>query len=170
MENYRATVMERAGFDYDTLSAINPRLVYASLSGFGSDHPYREKGGVDLIAQAMGGITHVTGEPGGPPASVGLPLRDLRTGAWGATGILAAVIERERAGQGERTGILIVAPEPGHIFKRGDPCGDGKEKQDGQGHVKFHGHPLSRPDPNLRISRGKRKESLPIGSIMVWSH
>ncbi len=56
MENYRATVTEWAGFDYDTLSAINPRLVYASLSGFGSDRPYREKGGFDLIAQAMGGL------------------------------------------------------------------------------------------------------------------
>lgn len=113
---------------------------------------------------------HVTGEPDGPPTSVELPLCDLGTGAWEATGILAAVIERERTGQGERTGIPIVAPEPGHIFKRGGPCGDGEEKPDGQGQVEFHRHPLSRPDPNLRIRRGKRNESLPIGSIVVWSH
>jgi len=82
VENYRATVMERAGLGYETLRQINPRLIYAQLSGFGSDGPYREKGGFDLIAQGMGGIMHVTGEPDGPPTSVGLPICDLGTGMW----------------------------------------------------------------------------------------
>src|SRR5947208_6447017 len=100
VENYRATVMERAGRGFETLKEKNPRLVYAQLSGFGSDGPCREKGGFDLIAQGMGGIMHVTGEPDGPPTSVGLPICDLGTGMWGVKGILAALYERQRTGKG----------------------------------------------------------------------
>jgi crotonobetainyl-CoA:carnitine CoA-transferase CaiB-like acyl-CoA transferase len=102
VENYRPTVMDRAGLGWETLRAANPRLIYAQLSGFGSDGPYREKGGFDLIAQGMGGIMHVTGEPDGPPTSVGLPICDLGTGMWGAQGVLAALYERERTGRGQK--------------------------------------------------------------------
>jgi crotonobetainyl-CoA:carnitine CoA-transferase CaiB-like acyl-CoA transferase len=102
VENYRATVMERANLGWDTLHRLNPRLIYAQLSGFGSDGPYREKGGFDLIAQGMGGIMHVTGEPDGPPTSVGLPICDLGTGMWGAQGVLAALYERSRTGEGQK--------------------------------------------------------------------
>jgi crotonobetainyl-CoA:carnitine CoA-transferase CaiB-like acyl-CoA transferase len=102
VENYRPTVMERAGLGWDALSQVNPRLIYAQLSGFGSDGPYREKGGFDLIAQGMGGIMHVTGEPDGPPTSVGLPICDLGTGMWGAQGVLAALYERQRTGRGQK--------------------------------------------------------------------
>src|SRR5439155_1417193 len=70
--------------------------------GFGSDGPYRERGGFDLIAQGMGGIMHVTGEPDGPPTSVGLPICDLGTGMWGVQGILAALYERQRTGEGQK--------------------------------------------------------------------
>src|SRR5262245_45465729 len=102
VENYRATVMERAGLVYAALAAENPRLVYAQLSGFGPDGPYRDKGGLDLIAQGMGGVMHVTGEEGGPPISVGQPICDLGTGMWGVQGILAALYERERTGRGQK--------------------------------------------------------------------
>ena len=102
VENYRATVMERAGLGYAVLAAENPRLVYAQLSGFGADGPYRDKGGLDLIAQGMGGLMHVTGEPDGPPTSVGQPICDLGTGMWGVQGILAALYERERTGRGQK--------------------------------------------------------------------
>jgi crotonobetainyl-CoA:carnitine CoA-transferase CaiB-like acyl-CoA transferase len=102
VENYRPTVMERAGLGYDVLIRANPRLVYASLSGFGYDGPYRQKGGFDLIAQAFGGIMHVTGETDGPPTSVGLPICDLGTGMWGVQGILAALLQRGRTGRGQR--------------------------------------------------------------------
>ena len=101
VENYRPTVMPRAGLGYDVLKEINPRLIYAQLSGFGYDGPYQQKGGFDLIAQGMGGIMHVTGEPDGPPTSVGLPICDLGTGMWGATGILGALHERGRSGVGQ---------------------------------------------------------------------
>jgi crotonobetainyl-CoA:carnitine CoA-transferase CaiB-like acyl-CoA transferase len=102
VENYRPTVMDRAGLGYDVLREKHPRLIYAQLSGFGSDGPYRERGGFDLIAQGMGGIMHVTGEPDGPPTSVGLPICDLGTGMWGAQGVLAALYERQRTGQGQK--------------------------------------------------------------------
>jgi crotonobetainyl-CoA:carnitine CoA-transferase CaiB-like acyl-CoA transferase len=101
VENYRPTVMPRAGLGYETLSARNPRLVYAQLSGFGYDGPYAGRGGFDLHAQGMGGIMHVTGEPDGPPTSVGLPICDLGTGMWAVQGILAALYERQSTGRGQ---------------------------------------------------------------------
>jgi crotonobetainyl-CoA:carnitine CoA-transferase CaiB-like acyl-CoA transferase len=101
VENYRPTVMQRAGLGYEALRELNPRLIYAQLSGYGYDGPYHGKGGFDLIAQGMGGIMHVTGEPEGPPTSVGLPICDLGTGMWGAAGVLAALFERERTGKGK---------------------------------------------------------------------
>jgi len=102
VENYRPSVMPKAGLGFEQLSAENPRLIYAQLSGFGYDGPYREKGGFDLIGQAMGGVMHVTGEPDGPPTSVGLPICDLGTGMWAVQGILAALHQRHRTGQGQR--------------------------------------------------------------------
>jgi formyl-CoA transferase len=108
VENYRATVMERAGLGYAALAAENPRLVYAQLSGFGADGPYRDKGGLDLIAQGMGGLMHVTGEADGPPTSVGQPICDLGTGMWGVQGILAALYERGRTGQGQKVDCSLL--------------------------------------------------------------
>lgn len=101
VENYRPTVMPRAGLGWEDLRKVNPRLIYAQLSGFGYDGPYAARGGFDLIAQGMGGIMHVTGEPDGPPTSVGLPICDLGTGMWGAQGVLAALFERERTEEGK---------------------------------------------------------------------
>ena len=100
VENYRPNVMPRAGLGFEDLHALNPRLVYAQLSGLGYDGPSAGRGGFDLIAQGMGGIMHVTGETGGPPTSVGLPICDLGTGMWAVQGILAALYERERTGTG----------------------------------------------------------------------
>jgi len=100
VENYRPTVMPRAGLGWEQLAKVNPRLIYAQLSGLGYDGPYAGRGGFDLIAQGMGGIMHVTGEPDGPPTSVGLPICDLGTGMWAAQGVLAALYERQRTGKG----------------------------------------------------------------------
>jgi crotonobetainyl-CoA:carnitine CoA-transferase CaiB-like acyl-CoA transferase len=100
VENYRPTVMPRAALGYEALREVNPRLIYAQLSGLGYDGPYAGRGGFDLIAQGMGGIMHVTGEPDGPPTSVGLPICDLGTGMWAVQGILAALYEREHTGHG----------------------------------------------------------------------
>jgi len=100
VENYRPTVMPRAGLGWEDLRKLNPRLIYAQLSGLGYDGPLASRGGFDLIAQGMGGIMHVTGEPDGPPTSVGLPICDLGTGMWASQGILAALWQRQQTGVG----------------------------------------------------------------------
>jgi crotonobetainyl-CoA:carnitine CoA-transferase CaiB-like acyl-CoA transferase len=100
VENYRPNVMPRAGLGYNALHEVNAQLIYAQLSGLGYDGPHAGRGGFDLIAQGMGGIMHVTGEPDGPPTSVGLPICDLGTGMWAVQGILAALYERQRTGRG----------------------------------------------------------------------
>jgi crotonobetainyl-CoA:carnitine CoA-transferase CaiB-like acyl-CoA transferase len=101
VENYRPDVKDRLGIDYGTLSAINPRLIYASISGFGQDGPYRDRPGVDQIAQGLSGLMSITGEPGRGPMRVGTALADLSAGLFAAMGILVALHERERSGRGQ---------------------------------------------------------------------
>lgn len=100
VENMRPPVKHRLGFDYDTVHARNPRLVYGSLSGFGQAGPYGDRGGVDQIAQGMGGLMSVTGLPGTEPTRVGIPVADLSAGLYLAIGILVALHERDRTGEG----------------------------------------------------------------------
>ena len=108
VENMRPPVKRRLGFDYETVSARNPRLVYGSISGFGQTGPYAERGGVDQIAQGMGGLMSVTGLPGTEPTRVGIPVSDLAAGLHLAIGILVALHERQRTGRGRwvRTSLL----------------------------------------------------------------
>jgi formyl-CoA transferase len=101
VENFRPDVKYRLGVDYETLSAINPRLVYASISGFGQDGPYRERPGFDQIAQGMGGLMSITGEPGRGPMRVGIPVADLTAGLYCALGVLMALLDREVSGRGQ---------------------------------------------------------------------
>jgi crotonobetainyl-CoA:carnitine CoA-transferase CaiB-like acyl-CoA transferase len=101
VENYRPDVKHRLGIDYERLSKINPRLIYASISGFGEDGPYKDRPGVDQIAQGMSGLMSVTGEPGRGPMRAGTALADLSAGAFAAMGILVALYERERSGLGQ---------------------------------------------------------------------
>src|SRR5215218_2912807 len=101
VENYRPDVNKRLAIDYETLSAINPRLIYASISGYGEDGPYRLRPGFDQIAQGMGGLMSITGLPGQGPVRVGIPIADLCAGIFCAYGITVAVIEREKSGKGQ---------------------------------------------------------------------
>ena len=101
VENFRPDVKARLGIDYDSLSAQNPRLVYASISGFGQTGPLSQRPGFDQIAQGMGGLMSVTGEPGQGPMRVGLPIADLCAGIFAAQGILVALLEREQSGRGQ---------------------------------------------------------------------
>jgi crotonobetainyl-CoA:carnitine CoA-transferase CaiB-like acyl-CoA transferase len=101
LENYRPDVKTRLGIDYEALKAINPRIIYASISGFGQDGPYRDRPGVDQIAQGMSGLMSVTGEEGRGPMRVGIAVGDLAAGLCAAIGILVALHERERSGQGQ---------------------------------------------------------------------
>ena len=101
IENFRPNVKKRLGIDYKTLSRINPRLVYASISGFGQDGPYADRPGFDQIAQGMGGLMSITGLPGQGPVRVGIPVADLCAGLFAALGILVALLEREKSGKGQ---------------------------------------------------------------------
>ncbi|MEN0075174.1 MAG: CoA transferase [Paracraurococcus sp.] len=100
VENYRPDVKDRLGIGYEALSAINPRIVLGSISGFGQDGPYARRPGFDQIAQGMGGLMSVTGLPGQGPVRVGIPVADLTAGLYTAIGILVALLEREQTGKG----------------------------------------------------------------------
>jgi len=101
VENYRPDVKARLGIDYESLRPINPRLIYGSISGFGQSGPYRDRPGVDQIAQGMGGLMSITGIPGQGPVRVGIPIADLCSGILLAQGILVALLEREITGEGK---------------------------------------------------------------------
>jgi formyl-CoA transferase len=101
IENYRPGVAKRLGVGYATLSAINPRLIYCSISGFGQTGPYADRGGYDLIAQGMSGIMSATGSEGGAPVKVGVPITDLGAGLFGVFGILCALRARHVTGRGQ---------------------------------------------------------------------
>ena len=101
VENYRPDVKDRLGIGYAAMAAVNPRLVYGSISGYGEDGPYRLRPGFDQIAQGMGGLMSITGLPGQGPVRVGIPIADLCAGIFCAYGIVVALLERERSGQGQ---------------------------------------------------------------------
>src|SRR5271163_856859 len=101
VENFRPDVKKRLGIDYRALAKINPRIVYASISGFGQDGPYANRPGFDQIAQGMGGLMSITGLPGDGPVRVGIPVADLTAGIFCAYGILVALLEREKSHKGQ---------------------------------------------------------------------
>jgi crotonobetainyl-CoA:carnitine CoA-transferase CaiB-like acyl-CoA transferase len=101
VENFRSDVKHRLRIDYDTVSKINPRIIYGSISGFGQDGPDATRPGVDQIAQGMGGLMSITGEPGRGPMRVGIPIADLTAGIFLSQGILLALLQRDRTGVGQ---------------------------------------------------------------------
>ena len=101
VENYRPDVKVRLGIDYATLSAINPRLIYASISGYGQDGPYKNRPGIDQVTQGMSGLMSITGEPGSGPMRAGFAVADMSAGMLAAIGILLAIIERQKSGKGQ---------------------------------------------------------------------
>ncbi len=143
VENYRADVKHRLSIDYETLRQINPRIVYGSISGFGQEGPYRDRPGVDQIAQGLGGLMSITGLPGQGPVRVGIPISDLCAGLFLAQGILVALLAREWSGEGKwvSTSLLEsmvsmldfqgsrwtmggeVAPQAGNYHPTGIPTG-----------------------------------------------
>lgn len=150
VENFRPGVMERLDLGYDTLAALNPRLVYCSISGFGNTGPARRRGGFDLVAQGASGLMSITGHPGGPPAKVGVPITDLTAGLLAANGILSAYIYALRTGQGQQVdtslleaGVAYTVWESAVYFAEGaipGPLGSA--------------HRLSAPYQSLRTSDG----------------
>ena len=100
VENMRSPVKYKLGFDFDTLSTVNPRIILGSISGFGQDGPYGERGGVDQIAQGLGGLMSITGEAAHGPVRAGVAISDITAGLQLAIGILTALHERERTDKG----------------------------------------------------------------------
>ena len=108
IENFKVGGAARLGVDYSSLSALNSRLVYCSISGYGQTGPYCDRAGYDFIIQAQGGIMSVTGDPDGEPHKVGVAIADITTGLFAATAILAALHERERSGQGQYIDVALL--------------------------------------------------------------
>jgi crotonobetainyl-CoA:carnitine CoA-transferase CaiB-like acyl-CoA transferase len=111
VENFRPDVKDRLGIGYAALAAENPRLVYASISGFGEDGPYRMRPGFDQIAQGMGGLMSVTGAPGQGPMRAGIPVADLTAGLFAAQGVMIALLEREISGKGQWVQSSLLAAQ-----------------------------------------------------------
>ena len=101
VENYRPNVKFKLGIDYESLKKVNPRIILSSVSGFGQDGPYKDRPGLDQIAQGLGGVMSVTGEPGRGPMRAGIPIADLTSGLFCAIGTMVALLEREVSGQGQ---------------------------------------------------------------------
>jgi crotonobetainyl-CoA:carnitine CoA-transferase CaiB-like acyl-CoA transferase len=111
VENYRPDVKARLGIGYEDLRAINKRIILASISGFGETGPYRTRAGFDQIAQGMGGLMWVTGHPGGGPVRAGSAIADSSAGLYAAIGILVALAERERSGEGQWVTTSLLAAQ-----------------------------------------------------------
>jgi len=112
LENYKVGDLKRYGLDYDTLSALNPRLVYCSITGFGQNGPFKDRAGYDFMVQGMGGLMSITGErdelPGGGPQKAGVAIADLMTGMYSTVAILAAIEERHRSGRGQHIDMALL--------------------------------------------------------------
>jgi formyl-CoA transferase len=127
VENYRPGVLDAFGLGYQDLRSVNPRLIYASISGFGSTGPYAHKGGFDLVAQGMSGIMSITGEVGMPPVKCGIPVTDLGAGLFALQAILAAYIYRLQSGEGQyidtslfEAGVALSVWESTQYFSTGE--------------------------------------------------
>ena len=112
IENYKVGGLKKYGLDYDSLSRINPRLIYCSITGFGQDGPYADRPGYDALVQAMGGLMSITGEPeevpGGGPQKVGVAVVDILTGLYATNAILAALLHRAKSDQGQHIDIALL--------------------------------------------------------------
>src|SRR5262249_55254391 len=108
LENFKVGSLSRLGLGWEDLSALNPRLVYCSITGFGQSGPYKDRPGYDFVVQGMGGLMSVTGEPDGEPMKAGVAMTDILTGMYVATAVLAALAHRERTGEGQRVDLALL--------------------------------------------------------------
>lgn len=128
VENFKVGALAKYGLDYDTLRALNPRLIYCSVTGFGQTGPYAKRAGYDFIIQGMGGIMDLTGEPDGEPQKVGVAFADIFTGLYGVVAIQAALAHRERTGLGQHIDMAlldcmvgVLANQALNYFASGEP-------------------------------------------------
>lgn len=109
VENYKVGGLRKYGLDYESLSAVNPRLIYCSITGFGQTGPYRDRAGYDFLLQGMGGLMSVTGEPGDGGTKAGVALVDVITGLHATLGVLAALRHRDRTGEGQQVEVSLLS-------------------------------------------------------------
>jgi crotonobetainyl-CoA:carnitine CoA-transferase CaiB-like acyl-CoA transferase len=123
IENFRRGAMEQMGFGYEAVHALNPKLIYCSISGFGRTGPYADRGGFDLVAQGMSGLMSITGEgPGHPPVKIGAPVTDITAGILACLGILAALHSRESTGQGQMVDTSLFEAGIVHTYWHSAMC------------------------------------------------
>src|SRR5689334_25178065 len=130
VENFRPDVKYRLGIDYESLERLNPRIILASISGFGQDGPYRDRPGFDQIAQGMSGLMSVTGAPGKGPMRTGAAIADVAGGLYAAVGIMTALLEREASGKGQwvqssllQSGIALLDFQAARYTRKGEVPG-----------------------------------------------
>jgi len=162
VENYRPDVKHRLGVDYETLSRDNPRLVYASISGFGQAGPYRDRPGYDQIVQGMSGLMWLTGTAESAPLRVGIPIADLLAGYFAAMGIMAALLEREVSGKGQWVETSLLEAMVGSLsFQAGKYLNTGEVPPPVGNH-----HPLTAPMGVYRAKDGYL--NLAVGNDEMW--
>lgn len=162
VENYRPDVKHRLGIDYETLSRDHPRLVYASISGFGQSGPYRDRPGYDQIVQGMSGLMWLTGTAESAPLRVGIPIGDLLAGYFAAMGIMAALLEREVSGKGQRVETSLLEALVGSLsFQAGKYLNTGEVPPPVGNH-----HPLTAPMGVYRAKDGYL--NLAVGNDEMW--
>jgi crotonobetainyl-CoA:carnitine CoA-transferase CaiB-like acyl-CoA transferase len=162
VENYRPDVKRRLRIDYETLAADNPRLIYASISGFGQEGPYRDRPGYDQIVQGMSGLMWLTGTPESAPLRVGIPIGDLLAGYFCAIGILAALQERQRSGRGQYVSTSLLEALVGSLsFQAVRYLNTGEVPPPVGNH-----HPLTAPMGVYRASDGFL--NLAVGNDEMW--
>jgi crotonobetainyl-CoA:carnitine CoA-transferase CaiB-like acyl-CoA transferase len=162
VENYRPDVKHRLGVDYDALARENPRLVYASISGFGQEGPYRERPGYDQIVQGMSGLMWLTGTAESAPLRVGIPIGDLLAGYFAALGILTALLEREASGRGQKVETSLLEALTGSLsFQAAKYVNTGEVPPPVGNH-----HPLTAPMGVYRAQDGFF--NLAVGNDDMW--
>lgn len=119
IENFRYGTMDKLGLDYQAVSRINPRLIYCSISAFGTTGPYRQLPGYDFLVQAMGGIMSITGEPEGPPMKVGVAIVDVTAALYAAIAILSALMNREKTGEGQKVETSLLESQVAWLINVG---------------------------------------------------
>ncbi len=136
LENFRPGTMDKLGLSYEKVAELNPEIIYASISGFGQDGPYRLLPGFDQVIQGMGGLMSVTGEPGGPPIKVGVAVADIAGGMFAAYGIMIALFNRQRTGKGQMIDVSLLDSQVAWLtYRAGSFFASGKIPQPlGSGH------------------------------------
>jgi crotonobetainyl-CoA:carnitine CoA-transferase CaiB-like acyl-CoA transferase len=166
IENFRPDVKFRLGIDYETLAQDHPRLVYASISGFGQTGPLAQRPGFDQIAQGMGGLMSVTGLPGQGPVRVGIPIADLCAGIFAAQGILVALLERETSGKGPVAAHLAAGVDGVHDGLPDRALAGRRRGRSAGRQLPPHEHPHRRLQGARRLHEHRRVRQQDLGALL----